>query len=356
MIGLPTKLYQWLILGLLFPLAFLNGWLALRVFQYFQPLVTIFILAILLAFILNYPVQFLQQKGFKRNYAALAVFLPTLVILVALGITLVPFVLEEFNEVVKVVPNWINSGSQQLQSIDNWADSRGLPINLSQLGTQLTDRFPNELQYFADKTFSLALNTVDSISEALLTLVLTFYVLLDGERLWSVTFQKLPSTFASHIRQSLQQNFQNYFTGQIALASLMGFSMTVMFLVLKVRFGLLFGLGVGLMSLIPFGDVFSLGLICLLVASHDFWLGVKVLAAAAVIDQVIDQLVAPRLLGQFTGLRPVWVLVSLLVGTNIGGLLGLLIAVPVASFIKSVADWEAPTVSSTNVVKATSES
>jgi len=351
-----NKLLQWLVLALLFPLVFLNGWLAVQVIQYFQPLVNIFVLATLLAFILNYPVSFLQQYGVKRNYAVILIFLPTLVILVALAITLVPFLLEEFNEIAKLLPQWIDSGSQQLQAFHNWAINQNLPINLSQIVIQIKERLPDEVEYFGDKIFSLALNTIDSISEAVLTVVLTFYILLDAERLWNGIFQKLPSSFGPQVQQSLQQNFQNYFIGQIALASVMGLSMTVMFLVLKVPFGLVFGLVVGIMSLIPFGDVLSLGVIILLVMSHNFWLGVKVLGLATLIDQVIDQAIAPRLLGSFTGLRPLWVLVSLIVGTNVGGLLGLLLAVPVASVIKSAADgWQVFTTSSTSNVKDTTQ-
>jgi len=351
-----NKLLQWLVLALLFPLVFLNGWLAVQVIQYFQPLVNIFVLATLLAFILNYPVSFLQQYGVKRNYAVILIFLPTLVILVALAITLVPFLLEEFNEIAKLLPQWIDSGSQQLQAFHNWVINQNLPINLSQIVIQIKERLPDEVEYFGDKIFSLALNTIDSISEAVLTVVLTFYILLDAERLWNGIFQKLPSSFGPQVQQSLQQNFQNYFIGQIALASVMGLSMTVMFLVLKVPFGLVFGLVVGIMSLIPFGDVLSLGVIILLVTSHNFWLGVKVLGLATLIDQVIDQAIAPRLLGSFTGLRPLWVLVSLIVGTNVGGLLGLLLAVPVASVIKSAADgWQVFTTSSTSNVKDTTQ-
>jgi predicted PurR-regulated permease PerM len=116
-----NRLLKWLFIGLLFPLLFLNGWLALQAFKYFQPLVTIFILATLLTFILNYPVSFLQQRGVKRNYAVIGVFLPAVVVLVALAITLVPFLLEEFNEIAKLIPQWIDSGSQQLQSVHEWA-------------------------------------------------------------------------------------------------------------------------------------------------------------------------------------------------------------------------------------------
>jgi len=342
-----NKLLQWLVLALLFPLAFLNGWLALQVFQYFQPLITSFVLATLLAFILNSPVHLIQQRGVKRSYAILLIFLPTLVILASLGTILVPIILEQFNEITKVFPDWIDSTQQQLQVLDDWAVRRRLPVHLSQWVSQLIHRLPNEFQYLADKIFSVALNTIDSISEAMLTIVLSFYLLLDGERLWDGLFQRLPSSFAPQVQKSIQQNFQNYFIGQIALASLVGLSMTLVFLVLKVPFGLLFGLAVGLISVIPFGDVLSVSVISLILTSHNFWLGVKVLAVATVVDQIIDQAIAPRLLGSFTGLKPVWVLISLVVGTYVGGLLGLIVAVPLAGFIKSAADgWQVSTGSS----------
>jgi predicted PurR-regulated permease PerM len=347
-----NKLLQWLILTLLFPLVFLNGWLAFQVFQYFQPLVTILVLASLLAFILNYPVSLLQQKGLKRSYAVALVFISSLVILIALGITLVPIASQQFNEMVKVLPHWIDSSEQRLQNLNDWAVSHGLRINLVELVNQITNRLPNELEHLADKLFNLIIETLDSISEGLFTVVLTFYLLLDGERISDGIFKKLPFSFGSQLRQSVQQNFQNYLIGQIALASLMGFSLTTVFLLLQVRFGLLFGLGIGVLSLIPFGDVISLAIIILIIASQNFWLAVKVLVIAVIIDQLIDQAIAPRLLGSFTGIRPIWVLISLLIGTYIGGLLGLLLAVPVAGVIKDAVDgWDFPTSDDDNAVE-----
>ncbi|EDX77109.1 hypothetical protein MC7420_246 [Coleofasciculus chthonoplastes PCC 7420] len=61
------------------------------------------------------------------------------------------------------------------------------------------------------------------------------------------------------------------------------------------------------------------------------------LVVAIIIEQIIENVIAPRLLGGFTGLNPVWLLVSLLIGAKIGGVVGLLIAVPMAGFIKSTA-------------------
>ena len=145
-------------------------------------------------------------------------------------------------------------------------------------------------------------------------------------------------TLAPKLRSALRQNFHNYFIGQATLASLMGLTLTIAFLILNVPFGLLFGLGIGIMTLFPFGAVFSIWFVSFLIALTEFWLGVKVLVIGLLIDQSIESGIAPRLLGRFTGLNPVWVLAALLLGVRVGGLLGLLIAVPTASFVKNTID------------------
>ncbi len=333
-----NRLLKWLILTLLFPLLFLNGWLLLKFFQYFQPLVTILVLASLFAFILNYPVALLERKGLNRNYGVTLVFVLATLILVTFATTLLPIVSQQFNEMVKLLPQWIDSSETKLQVLNDWAFSQKSRIDFSQIFTKITDKIPEEVEYLSDKLLSIIIDTIDSISGALITVVLSFYLLLDGARLWQGIFKKLPWDSAQKIGKSIQQNFQNYLIGQGTLALLMGLAQTFMFLLFQVQFGLLFGLGVGILSLIPFGDVFSLIIITLIIATHDFWLAVKVLAVALIIDQLIDQVIAPRLLGSFTGIRPIWVLISLLVGTYIGGVLGLIIAVPVAGFIKDVGD------------------
>ncbi|WP_392480539.1 AI-2E family transporter [Nostoc sp. C110] len=346
-----NQLLRWLIFTLLFPLVFLNGWLAFLLVKNFQPVVTILVLATLLAFVLNYPVAILQKQGVKRGYAVSLVFISALIIIVALGITLVPIVLEQFNEMVKVLPQWIDSSEEKLQILNDWFFKHKLNVNLSQLLTQVTDQLPNELEFVTDKLLSIIVDAIDSVSDGLIIVVITFYLLLDGPRIWEGIFKKLPGNFAQQVSQSIQQNFQNYLIGQGTLALLMGVSETLMFLAFQVQFALLFGLGVGLLSLIPFGDVVSVVVITFIIATHDFWLAVKIFAVAFVIDQLIDQAIAPRLLGRFTGLRPIWVLIALLVGTNVGGVLGLLIAVPVAGFIKDAADGFSKSGDSENVVK-----
>jgi len=334
--NLHRRVHPALLIVLLFPVIILDGWLAIQALQYFQPLVTIVLIAALLAFVLDYPVQLLQRHEVKHAIAVLIVFTLTLVILAALGITLIPRLIEELSQIAVTVPNWIESSNQRLQEVQSWLAQRHLPVNLSLLGQQITNLLPRGLQSLADRLLTLTISTVGSATEALLTIALTFYFLLDGAKMWDSIFRRFPQQVALPIEESLGQNFQNYFIGQATLASLMGSSMTILFLILKVPFALLFGLGVGILTFIPFGSFLSVCSVSLIVATQDPILGFRVLLLGVLVNQIMDQAIAPRLLSRFTGLRPAWVLISLLIGTKVLGLIGLIVAVPLAGFVKDM--------------------
>jgi predicted PurR-regulated permease PerM len=104
---------------------------------------------------------------------------------------------------------------------------------------------------------------------------------------------------------------------------------------LKVPFGLLFGLTIGIMALVPFGGSVGIALTTLLVSLQDVWMGARVLMAAVIVQQILENLIAPRILGSFTGLNPALVVISVLTGARIGGLLGVIVAVPSAVVIKT---------------------
>ncbi|MDZ8024479.1 MAG: AI-2E family transporter [Nostoc sp. SerVER01] len=338
-----NKLPRWLSIGLAFPIIILNGWLLLQVVQYFQPLVSIIAAAILLAFVLNYPIQFLQQQGVKRNLAIGGVLLLTVVIIGGLGITLVPLIIEQLNELANILPSWIDSGTQQLQAFQDWALSQQhLPINLSALVSEILERLSNQLQSFTGRILGFAVDTIGIVVNVLLAVVLTIYLILNGERLWDGIFQWFHPNIGSKIRQLLREDFHNYFIGQATLGAVLGLTITLAFWILQVPLALLFGIGIGLFSLFPFGTGIGIAIVSLLVALQNFWLGVEVLGVAVAIDQVNSNVIAPRILGNLTGLNPVWVVISLLLGAKLGGVLGLLIAIPIASFIKDTADsWRA---------------
>ena len=106
----------------------------------------------------------------------------------------------------------------------------------------------------------------------------------------------------------------------------------------------MFALLIGFTTLIPYASALTITLVSIVLTVEDPRTGLEVLAAAISVGQVVDQVIAPRLVGTIVGLHPAWVLFSLPVGSRLGALLGcgqllgLLLAVPLASVLKTILD------------------
>ena len=331
-----TPIARFLAIALLAPLLVLNGWAIAAIFNYFHSLIVILVGASVLAFLLSYPVSWMENHGAKREQVAILVFLLALSILLALGVTLFPLALTQAQQLVARLPELIDSGRSQLMILNEKAESAGLPINLDALAAQINDRVKGQLQAIAGQVLNLAVITVTSLLDFLLTMVLTFYLLQHGGELWQSLVEWLPSKFRNPFSQTVRLSFQNFFITQLILSTCMASALIPTFLWLKVPFGLLFGLTIGVMALIPFGGSVGIALTTTLVSLQDVSMGVRVLIAAIIVQQILENLIAPRILGSFTGLNPVWILISVLTGARVGGLLGVIVAVPCAVVIKSI--------------------
>ena len=323
-------------MGALFvPSLVINGWAIYVIFDYFHSLIAILVGASVLAFLLNYPVSFMERQGAQRRQVAILVFLLALSILLALGLTLFPLALTEAQQLVVRLPELIDSGRSQLMKLNERGEILGLPINLDVLVAQINDRVKSQLQSIAGQVLNLAVVTFTSLLDFLLTMVLTFYLLQHGDDLWQSLVQWLPGKFRDPFSQTVRLSFQNFFISQLILAVCMASALISIFLWLKVPFGLLFGLTIGIMALVPFGGSVGIAITTSLVALQDFWMGMRVLMAATIVQQILENLIAPRILGSFTGLNPVWVLISVLAGARVGGILGVIVSVPTAVVIKT---------------------
>ncbi len=333
--GTMPLLGKTLLIALAAPLLVINAWALFTIADYFHSLLMILIGAGLIAFLLNYPVMLMERQGATRDRAAILVFLAALSLLLGLGITLVPIAIDQASQLVVRLPDWIDSGQQQLLILSDQLQGSNLPVNLDLLLEQVTDRLKGQLQSIASRVLSVAVFTVTSLLDFLLTLVLSFYLLQHGDELWSSIVDWLPIKVRDSLSQTLRLSFQNYFLGQFITATSMGVSLTLIFVWLAVPFGLLFGLTIGTMALVPFGGSVGIALVTVLVALRDIGLGLKVLAACVAVQQVLENFIAPKILGSMTGLNPVWIFLAVRTGARVGGLLGVVIAVPIAVVIKT---------------------
>lgn len=327
-----------LVILLAAPLMVLNVWALAQIFDYFREILVAVIVASLLAFLLGYPVGWLRQFGIRRSIASVLVLLGAIVILITVGITILPSVIEQAQQLVTKLPEWFDSGKGQLLMLDSRFENWGLPFNLDGVISQINDRLKMRFEAIAGEalnlTFGVAVFTANKLLDIVLAIVLTFYLLQHGDGVWDGIVIWLPSKVQHLFSDTLRLSFRNYFLGQFVVASLMGTTLTLIYVVLQVPFGLLFGITIGLAALIPFGGTVSIIIVTLLVGLRDISIAVKVLLVSALVQQLVENVLAPRVLGSFTGLNPFWVFIALLSGARVGGLLGVIMAVPIAVVLK----------------------
>lgn len=333
-----NRLPRWLRLGIIFPLGFLNGWLLFSLLSYLEPLGTILVTASLLAFLLDLPIVFLERRGIKRGWAITLVSLLALIILSLVALFLIPIIVEQLSALLDSLPKWIQSSNQQVEAMKQWAITKKLPVDFKNIIGQIAEKLSLILSSVGNQFLNLIGGTLGTIFNSLLILVLTIFLVLTGESIWAGIFSWIPSPWDVRLRDSLRKTFQTYFATQAILAGLLSVAQTIVFLILQVPYAVLFGFTIGITTLIPYASAITIIIISTLLMFQNLKLGITALILTIIVGQINDNIISPRLMGGMTGLNPVWIVVSLFIGGKIAGVLGLLIAVPLASVIKTTVD------------------
>jgi predicted PurR-regulated permease PerM len=336
MLKLLTNLPSWLRLTLLFPLLFLNGFLLAVIISYLQPLFDFVIIAAILAFILELVIRLLQQKGMKRDWAIASVLILTLTAVIIIGAILIPLIVFQLTQLIDSAPQWISETSKQLTNFAQLPIFNRLPINIDSVIADAARELSNALKSLGTQTLNILIGTIASAVNTLLILIMTIFLLIGGDTFWDGIFSWLPSLWRTRVQEYLEQTFKDYFFSKLILALLSSLARLLIFLLLGVPYATLFAFSIGIAGLIPFfGNIITiLGVILLSFKSLN--LAIIFLVVAVIIDQITDNVIAPRLIGESIGLNPVWLLISLFIGAKLAGILGLFIAVPLASVIKRI--------------------
>ncbi|MGD1901022.1 MAG: AI-2E family transporter [Geitlerinemataceae cyanobacterium] len=335
------RLFQLLRRGLLLPICFLNGWLLAIAIDRLDPLVGNAAAAVLLAFILDYPIAFLQRRGLRRGVAIAVVFAVAIAAIAVLAVGVVPSIVNELRDLIRDLPRWLDVGTARLAALERWINETELPVDLDldidSAITQAVTRLTAVLQSLSGQVLSLLTRALSGLFDFLTIVVIAMFLVFGGQQLWDGVFSRVPPHWR-FVRPMLRKTFQDYFVGQATLATLQSVVMVAIFAVMQVPYALLFGLTIGLTTLVPYAGAVSTVGVAIVLAFQSPGLAIQVAIVSIVIGQIIDTVISPRIVGDATGLNPVWPIVALLVGANLAGFLGLLLAVPTASFIKRLTD------------------
>jgi predicted PurR-regulated permease PerM len=308
------------------------GWAIAKVLAYFSTVIIIFSFAIILAFLLNYPVQWLKSF-LPHNLAVIFVFILTLVLFSCLTIPLGLAILSQAQQLLNQSPEWLEYIANLLDQLQRLLSRWNIQVNLNAI--------ENQVQEQALAGLGSGLATLQGFFYNLVNLILigvvAFFLLLDGQPLWNFAMHLLPQHLRSPIAESIKRNFLGFFWGRLILSIFFCISCLVVFLILKVPYGLVLAVIAGIFDLIPgIGATLGIGLITIILLPQGVWLGLQVLFICIILQQIEENLLMPRIMKDSISLNPVIMFFALLVGARIAGLLGIFLAIPVAGILISL--------------------
>lgn len=207
-----ASLQTLLIYGLSGPIIALNIWLLSLLFRFFQNPITILSIAAILAFLLNYPVKLFEKIRINRTQAVIIVLIFTLTLFIVLGVTLLPMLIDQTIQLLNKIPDWLATSQANLDHLESIAKQRRLSIDLKLITNQINANIQNLVQQIASGAVGFAGTLLSGLLNVILVIVLAFYMLIYGDRVWTGLINLLPSNIGIPFSKSLQLNFQNFFS------------------------------------------------------------------------------------------------------------------------------------------------
>lgn len=313
-----------------------------------------FILGGAMAFILNIPLHFLENKLFtkvkkKKFVRLLSLVLSILFVLAILQIVLVvviPEIATTFASISKNIEaflpkleQWITDAFPDGEQIGLWIDS--LEFNWDKIIQSAVNFLKNGAGNVLSSTVSVAKTVINSLMNFFVGFVFACYILLQKEKL-SVQVKKVLYAFLPRhaVEKTLQvaalsyKTFSNFVTGQCLEAVILGTMFFVSMSVLRFPYALLVGVLIAFTALIPIFGAFIgcvLGTFLILVSNPVQAIGFVILFF--VLQQVEGNLIYPHVVGGSVGLPSIWVLVAVTVGGSLMGVVGMLVFIPLSSVL-----------------------
>ncbi len=320
-----------------FLLFFAAGWVFVTLLQYFEYTIFVFAFSAILALLLNYPMRYLERFVGRSIALGLTIAVSLMVIIILLigvGITLTT----QIQQLATLLIQIFNTSDNPLNQLQSALAARNIPLNLEAIEAEIRNAFGLGLNWVVSSVPALLQNYVTFI----VILVIAFFMLMDGPKLWRLVLRLVPERHRSRVSMAMHKNFVGFVRGQLLISFLLSLCTWVVFILFQIPFSFLLAVTVGVFDLIPgIGATLGVTFVCLIILVQSGWLvALKVLAICLVLQQIQDNFIAPRVMQSTIHLSPVVVFFALLVGTRISGLLGIFLAVPLAGVVVSLLELE----------------
>jgi predicted PurR-regulated permease PerM len=301
-----------------------------------RQVVTWVVISLFLALALNPLVSWIERRGHVRRGPAIGIaYLILALLVVAIGWTFVPKLIDEVNGLVQALPGYVH----------DLTHGRGR-LGFLERKYHVVEKVQEQVKKGGAKRLLGLSGTAIAVTKSVLTIItasitiifLTFFMLLEGQAWVDRFYNLLPERSRPRWRRvghDVYRTVGGYITGNLLISLIAGVSITVVLLIMGVQFAVALGLLVAVLDLIPLAGATIAGIVVVAVSFlHSVPAGIVVAVFFIVYQQIENHFLQPVIYGRTVQLSPLVVLIAVLVGAALAGILGALAAIPVAGTIQ----------------------
>ena len=332
----------------LLPLAILGAWALVRAAG---PVTLLFVVAALIALLLNPFVAFLRRRRVPRGIAVMVVFLALVVGLTGLGLVLSAPIGDQASALGSSVPEVVDDANAELASLQRWLDRQGIGVEVQAQGRTALATLGERVAEGSGELVTFTRDAVTILIEGsialILIIVLSVYMLLYGERIGAAVRRVFPpgdGTREDDYPSRVQHAVFGYVRGQLLFSTIMGTSAGLVLWVMGSlgvfppgkTYAVVFGAWYGFAELIPYVGpaIGAAPPVLLALFGGDpldaLWLTIMFTA----LQQIEGHIVAPTVFSQALRINPLLVIFALLIGGRLYGFAGAFIALPIAAVLR----------------------
>lgn len=290
-------------------------------------------LAIVVSSALDPIVSWLERRRIPRLLGTLAIYIVLIFVLAMTAYAIIPIALSEFNTL-------LGSLGKYSGTLFDFIDTSGFIESINQALGKVT----NLLLSGSTSVLEIGTRFLGGLTATVSVFVLSFYLTVgkDGVEKFLVTI--LPSVHEPKVislYRRIKKKIGNWLAGQVVLSFAVGLLVFIGLWILGVKYSLILGILAGIFELVPYvGPIFSGSLAVLVGLTTSVPLGLYTLILFVIIQQLENNILVPAVINLTTALQPVVILIALLIGAQVFGFVGLILAVPAAVLLQElVDDW-----------------
>ncbi len=296
-----------------------------------REVIGILLVSILLAALLDPIADFFERRKIPRTVSVLVTFIIIFVLFGVLLVSIIPPMIEQTRQIVenfgalweRLVSSFeaLRSVSARYGLLDNFQTS------LKSIDTAISGAFVG--------LFSTITNVIGGIFSFFIIMVISFFLVVEKQSIRSVFNTLLPRRYHMYVNGLLikmQTKVGQWLLGQIILMIFVGLLTYIGLRLMNVQYALLLAVIAGLTEIIPYaGPVIGAVPAIFFASAQSPTLGLLTLLLYFVIQRIENNILVPKIMQKTTGLNPVLAILALAVGYQLGGVGGVILAIPVAT-------------------------